>query len=334
MKWFFAAFRQYANFRGRASRTEFWMFMLFNSIVLLVLVGLILTLGHFFPRLFYHRDFLFVFVVIATYLSVVIIPMTALTVRRLHDTERGAEYLLYAFLPIVGWLIQITILCCPSDEGENDYGVPPLTEPIVPKNSLRQKALIGLIITSLLMASVSLLFYAPMSYYPFSYSFFLGLLMYTGWALMGITFLQKRDFSRFVGLWLLIHYVLIVILSLVHKFIYLPDSFSSVSALLLYTGDALRIIFFIQLIRKKRLAPLTDYTLLASTAIYLYLDVASFIGYYRVCETGYIYYGLYQLGIETLCALLFSISCIVYAIANRREQKALSLKREREGLPD
>ncbi|THV38709.1 DUF805 domain-containing protein, partial [Glycomyces buryatensis] len=43
MNWYIAALKNYAGFKGRARRTEYWMFLLFNNlaVILLGIVGAI-----------------------------------------------------------------------------------------------------------------------------------------------------------------------------------------------------------------------------------------------------------------------------------------------------
>ena len=90
------------NFRGRASRSEFWWFFAIALVVALVVLGwfsglwtfsyfLALSLLWFLPS--------FAFLLPAIYLVV----MPAATVRRLHDTDRSARWLLFPVIVIVGW---------------------------------------------------------------------------------------------------------------------------------------------------------------------------------------------------------------------------------------
>lgn len=75
MKWFLKALKQYADFNGRARRTEFWMFYLFLILTLFV-VGFISGLIDFVGLLF---------VVYAA----LIVPYIAVSVRRMHDLGKS-----------------------------------------------------------------------------------------------------------------------------------------------------------------------------------------------------------------------------------------------------
>ncbi len=90
-------FKKYADFEGRASRSEFWFFYLFNMILSMVTCGI---------------------ACLAT-----IIPTYAVAARRLHDTGRSGWWLLLGLVPIVG-LILIVWWIEDSHE-DNEYGPRP-----------------------------------------------------------------------------------------------------------------------------------------------------------------------------------------------------------------
>ena len=99
MQWYLKVLKQYADFSGRARRTEFWMFTLFSAIASIVL-GLIDTLigtstmvatG---SAVFYSPGLLQ-----GIYALGVLIPTLAVTVRRLHDTDRTGWWLLIGAHP-------------------------------------------------------------------------------------------------------------------------------------------------------------------------------------------------------------------------------------------
>ena len=92
-----SVFRNYVNFRGRAQRSEFWWFTLFNFIVSVAL-GL---LGMALPALN---------AVEGLYALAVLLPSLAVTVRRLHDTARPAWWLLIYLAVILVWIIGAIIL--------------------------------------------------------------------------------------------------------------------------------------------------------------------------------------------------------------------------------
>lgn len=95
-------FSKYADFNGRAARSEYWWFVLFivlgsiaTSIVNDVL-SLLFTLG-------------------------VLLPSIAAAARRLHDTDRSGWMQLIGLIPLVGWLIVIYFLV-QEGTGANRFG--------------------------------------------------------------------------------------------------------------------------------------------------------------------------------------------------------------------
>lgn len=107
---------KYVDFSGRAGRSEYWWFALFNLLVSLVAgvldgifgtgsggVGLIESLAGL----------------------ALLLPSLAVAVRRLHDTSRSGWWLLIGVIPIVGWIV-LLVFYVQSSHPANRYGPPPL----------------------------------------------------------------------------------------------------------------------------------------------------------------------------------------------------------------
>lgn len=102
-------FSKYADFNGRARRSEFWFWWLFTFIVGVVL-GCIPVIGW----------------IIGWIISIaLIIPSWAVGARRLHDTGRSGWWQLLQLLPFVGIIILIVFWVQDSNAGENEYGANP-----------------------------------------------------------------------------------------------------------------------------------------------------------------------------------------------------------------
>ncbi len=112
MKWYLEVLKKYAVFNGRARRTEYWMFALFNLIIAFVLGIVEVILGS--PG-----------VVGILYTLAVIIPSIAVSVRRLHDTERSGWCLLISFVPLIGAIVLLVFMVQDSKPGQNQYGANP-----------------------------------------------------------------------------------------------------------------------------------------------------------------------------------------------------------------
>lgn len=108
MNHFIDALKQYANFKGRATRTQFWMYQLFYVITLIVasvadalsglpFLTLICVLGFFIPSL-------------------------SIGARRLHDIGRSGWWQLLMFVPMIGGIVLLVFWVMES-KGDNEYGV-------------------------------------------------------------------------------------------------------------------------------------------------------------------------------------------------------------------
>ena len=118
MSWYIKVLKKYAVFSGRARRKEYWMFVLFNLIFYCVLF-FIEKIAGITPISNYYS-------ILATIYSLaVLIPSLAVTVRRLHDTNRSGLWLLNALVPFVGPIILLVFLAADSQPGENQYGPNP-----------------------------------------------------------------------------------------------------------------------------------------------------------------------------------------------------------------
>lgn len=110
MEYYIGAWKKFADFTGRARRTEFWMFYLFNVIVSLILSVVDGALGTIFIG--------------SIYSLAVFLPSLAIGARRLHDTGRSGWWQLLWLIPVIGWIVMIVFLCQDSQD-ENDYGANP-----------------------------------------------------------------------------------------------------------------------------------------------------------------------------------------------------------------
>jgi len=127
MEWYLKVVRDnYANFNGRASRQEYWMFFLFNMIFGIVamiadnILGTVFTIGEGSYSVSMGYGWIYVL-----YMLAVTIPGIAAGARRLHDVGKSGWMMLVAFIPLIGgiWLIVLTVT--DSNPGENNYGPSP-----------------------------------------------------------------------------------------------------------------------------------------------------------------------------------------------------------------
>ncbi|MCK6426213.1 MAG: DUF805 domain-containing protein [Burkholderiaceae bacterium] len=123
MSWFVAVLRQYATFRGRAGRREFWSFALVYLLIALVLALLDDIAGTGDGRA--GGGLLSSLFALGT-----LLPSLAVAVRRLHDTGRSGGWLLLLLVPVIGWLLLLLLFALKGSEpGDNAYGRHPSLEP-------------------------------------------------------------------------------------------------------------------------------------------------------------------------------------------------------------
>ncbi len=117
MKDYLNCFKKYAVFDGRSSRKEFWMFFLFNFIILSILyVG-----GSFLSP----SGAVILSILSLIYSLIILIPVFSNTVRRLHDIDRSGWWVFINVIPILGWIIFFVFTVMGSQSGENKYGPHP-----------------------------------------------------------------------------------------------------------------------------------------------------------------------------------------------------------------
>jgi uncharacterized membrane protein YhaH (DUF805 family) len=100
--------QKYADFNGRASRSEYWWFALAMIIGNLVLSRISATLG-------------------AVFAIAVFVPSIAAAARRLHDTNRTGWWQLIALIPLLGAIVLIVFLALEGTAEDNQYGSRPLS---------------------------------------------------------------------------------------------------------------------------------------------------------------------------------------------------------------
>ena len=110
---------KYLLFNGRASRKEFWAVMLFSVLISFAL-QLLYTLG------FAISDNLGLLLALPFVIFALgmVIPQLAVSVRRLHDTDKSGWWLLLGFIPIFGTIALIVLFSLASSEGDNRFGEP------------------------------------------------------------------------------------------------------------------------------------------------------------------------------------------------------------------
>ena len=110
-------FNKYADFTGRARRSELWWFFLAITVVSIILTFIDVSI---FSGMAAEIGVLSTIFGLAT-----LIPSLAVGARRLHDTNRSGWWQLLLLIPFLGWLVVIYFFIVKGDVGDNRFGADP-----------------------------------------------------------------------------------------------------------------------------------------------------------------------------------------------------------------
>ncbi len=127
MQWMFLPLKRYADFQGRSSRKEFWMYALFVAAVVIVL-DIIMTM--MLAAALASADpatgmvsggigLTLVWLIMMGFILATFIPSLAVAVRRMHDQDKSGWFIL---IPIYN----LVLYCMPGTPGQNRFGPNPL----------------------------------------------------------------------------------------------------------------------------------------------------------------------------------------------------------------
>ena len=108
--------QKYATFEGRASRSEFWWFYLFLSLIFL--------LARFIPPVPFEIGTITLTIPLALILGLIalVLPLVAVGVRRLHDTGMSGDWYFLCLIPLVGQVLLLYLLAQSGYKSTNKYG--------------------------------------------------------------------------------------------------------------------------------------------------------------------------------------------------------------------
>ena len=125
-----AVTEKYADFDGRASRSEYWYFRLVTILIYFTLFWLLMSImgDSMGSDEGSERGSVVMFLsmiglIVLTHI-VLIIPSIAVSARRLHDTGRSGWLYLITFIPL-GGLVLLVFMCSEGHSGINEYGPNP-----------------------------------------------------------------------------------------------------------------------------------------------------------------------------------------------------------------
>lgn len=106
--------KKYADFSGRARRSEYWFFSLAAFIAYVIAYAIGAAIGN---------QFLYYIVALALF-----VPGLAAGARRLHDTDKSGWLLLIGIIPILGAIVLLVFFVQDGTPGTNQYGPSPKGE--------------------------------------------------------------------------------------------------------------------------------------------------------------------------------------------------------------
>jgi uncharacterized membrane protein YhaH (DUF805 family) len=106
-----SGFDNYVNFSGRASRAEFWWWVLFAILASIVANIIDAIIGAPIFSLLVSLGLL--------------LPGLAVSVRRLHDTNRSGWWILIGLIPLIGFIVLLIFYLEQGNPGPNEHGPPP-----------------------------------------------------------------------------------------------------------------------------------------------------------------------------------------------------------------
>ncbi|MFZ4549432.1 MAG: DUF805 domain-containing protein, partial [Bacteroidales bacterium] len=112
MNYYLKVLQNYATFSGRARRSEYWYFVLFNMIFAIAAVVLDNVFGTAIDGVGYG-------LIYGLYVLAVFLPGLAVAVRRLHDVGKSGWMFFIVLIPLIGSIWLLVLFCTDSQQGTN-----------------------------------------------------------------------------------------------------------------------------------------------------------------------------------------------------------------------
>jgi uncharacterized membrane protein YhaH (DUF805 family) len=116
--------KRYAEFSGRSRRKEYWMFAL-GVLIAMFALSFLLIGGIDFSTGMPEEGFGLGLIALTLLSLAILIPGIAVQVRRFHDQDKSGWFVLLNFVPYIGGLIVLVMMCLEGTRGPNRYGPDP-----------------------------------------------------------------------------------------------------------------------------------------------------------------------------------------------------------------
>ena len=131
MEWMLMPLRRYADFSGRSQRQEYWMFVLFCTLLYIAAIVLLLVFFAVSAPDGKNNDagasvgMVIGLLLIALLYLGLLVPTLAVIVRRFHDQDLSGWFILLTFIPYLGGLIMLVFMCIDGTAGPTRFGPDP-----------------------------------------------------------------------------------------------------------------------------------------------------------------------------------------------------------------
>jgi len=124
--WVARPWRQTFNFSDRATRREYWFFLVQLYVgFLIAMFGIGMVLGLAYPAALDDEGSPVIGVLTIVAMLLLLVPYLSASVRRLHDHDKSGWLFLLTFVPLAGWIFYLIMMLTPGTQGANSYGSDP-----------------------------------------------------------------------------------------------------------------------------------------------------------------------------------------------------------------
>jgi uncharacterized membrane protein YhaH (DUF805 family) len=118
---------RYVDFAGRSQRKEYWLYTAGMAAVYITLIFLLFAgiSTNIYDQNEYGGIFYLSFLLITVFSAAILIPTVAVQVRRFHDQDLSGWFALLNFIPYIGGLVVMVMMCLPGTDGPNRFGSNP-----------------------------------------------------------------------------------------------------------------------------------------------------------------------------------------------------------------
>lgn len=126
MGWIMLPLKKYADFTGRSTRKEFWMFQLLYLGLLIVAYLAVMRGGDIDASASAASGGRAIFLLVCLALLGLVVPLMAVEARRFRDIDQSPWLVLLNLIPYLGIVIVYVAMLVPGTNGDNRFGPDPL----------------------------------------------------------------------------------------------------------------------------------------------------------------------------------------------------------------